>query len=428
MNPEDAAPDASPALGPHTRLGLAELSIRTDEDGECIVGSLASGRFVGMPALGARVIELLREGLTLREAEERLARDEEAEVDVAAFAEALVEYGFVREVDGRPLDAPGGLRPNLAWLEARHVAWMFSLPALLAYGALLAAGLVTLLFGLRWRPRYDDFFWVAATSITLTVNTAVYFGVLAVHELMHLVAARSLGVPARINLSTRLHNLVVQTDVTGLWSVPRGKRYRVYAAGMASDLGFVAVSALLLAYAPLPPLAQGLLRALVLMCFIGLCWQLQFFMRTDVYFIVMDLLRCKNLFENAVAVLRHRAGRLRRKLARAPLPDRDADPLAELPAHERWRVRLYAVVVLFGSAWALGVFALFGLPILVEMFVRAVLALAHGVRAGEAWAFADGAATIVIEGGLQGLFVVTFVRQRWEWFASLGRRLRGGHA
>ena len=60
------------------------------------------------------------------------------------------------------------------------------------------------------------------------------------------------------------------------------------------------------------------------------------------------------------------------------------------------------------------------------MFVRAALSVVRGVRTGDAWAFADGAATIVIEGGLQVLFVVTFVRQRRGWFTEMRRRLRGG--
>jgi hypothetical protein len=47
-----------------------------------------------------------------------------------------------------------------------------------------------------------------------------------VHELAHLAAARSLGVPARIGLSTRLFYLVAQTDVSGIWAAPRRARYR----------------------------------------------------------------------------------------------------------------------------------------------------------------------------------------------------------
>jgi putative peptide zinc metalloprotease protein len=156
------------------------------------------------------------------------------------------------------------------------------------------------------------------------------------------------------------------------------------------------------------------------MCFMGLCWQLEFFMRTDVYFVAMDLLRCKNLYESSLASLKHRAARLWQLLARRPAT---ADPLESLPPRERLRVRIYSYFVLVGSAWTLGVAALLGLPIMIEMFIRAGVSVFRGVAERDAWAFSDGMVTIVIEGGLQVLFVITFLKNRRPWLAALRRRL-----
>jgi hypothetical protein len=141
-----------------------------------------------------------------------------------------------------------------------------------------------------------------------------------------------------------------------------------------------------------------------------------------VYFMVMDLLRCKNLFENSVAALKHQALRLWGAVVRRPVSGA-ADPLESLPPPERARVRIYSYFVLFGSAWTLGMAALYGLPIMVEMFARAGESVVRGISGRQGWAFADGMVTIAVEGGLQLLFLVTLAKNHRPRLAALRRRL-----
>jgi putative peptide zinc metalloprotease protein len=406
-------------LTPETRVTLYPLTMRL-EDEEYIVGRAETGEFVALPEVGGRIVELFRRGCPLGEAQAQLQQEYGAEVDLDDFVASLVELGFVQALDGHRLETAEAPRPNLAWLQARHVRWLFSRPVQFIYLILLAAAAFTLVTRPELFPRYQDFFWSPITSLVILVNTAIVMTNLALHELAHLVAARSLGVPARIGLGTRLHNLVVQTDVTGLWAVPRRQRYRVYLAGMAWNLFGMSVAFLLLAYAPLAALARDLLQALVLAVFLGVLWQFEFYMRTDMYFVIMDLLRCHNLFGDSLAYLRYRARRLWRRV----FPTADAapaNPLDHLPTHERRKVSLYAWFVLVGSTVSLIVFALYGLPILVELFVKAGLSVWQGVAQRQLWPFLDGAATLAIEGGLQVAFVVTFLRNRRGWLAALRR-------
>jgi hypothetical protein len=74
---------------------LHDLAIR-EEDGDHIVGRVATGVFVAVPAVGVRVIELLRQGLSVAETRERIA-GAGTEVDVDAFVADLRECGFVVE-------------------------------------------------------------------------------------------------------------------------------------------------------------------------------------------------------------------------------------------------------------------------------------------------------------------------------------------
>ena len=61
------------------------------------------------------------------------------------------------------------------------------------------------------------------------------------HECAHWLAARAVGVPARIRISRRLFFLAFETDLTGLWSVPRRRRFGAILAGMALDAAILAV-------------------------------------------------------------------------------------------------------------------------------------------------------------------------------------------
>lgn len=412
-------------LTDEVQVTLYPLAVRL-EDQEYIVGRVETSEFVALPQVGGRIIELFQRGLSLGETQALLQKEYGAEVDLGDFVVNLVELGFVQALDGHPLETSQVSNPNLAWLQAHHIAWLFSWPVKAIYLAVLLAAALTLIARPGLFPRYQDFFWSPFTSLAILVNTAMVMSNLVLHELSHLAAARSLGVPARIGLGTRLHNLVVQTDVTGLWAVPRRQRYRVYLAGIAWDLGGIAVALLLLAYAPLPALAQNLLRAFILGVFLGVLWQFGVYMRTDVYFVCMDLLHCHNLFEDSLAYLRYRWRQLGRRLFPASVLE-PTDPLEHLPEHERRKVRFYAWFVLVGSTVTLTVFALYGLPILVELFVKASRAVWQGIVQRQLLLFLDGAVTIAIEGSLQVAFVVTFLRNRRHWFAALrqaiGRRL-----
>jgi hypothetical protein len=395
-----------------TVVRLHELAFRDGDDSDdVVVGRPALGEFVELPKVGADAVRLLGDGLSVAAVEERIAREQDVELDVAELAEALVDLGFVAAVDGAALPDPADERPgsHLPWLRAEHVRWLFGRTATAVWFLVVAATAVT-----WWRepglfPSAADFYWTQYVGLAVLVGTVMFSVNLSIHELMHLAAARSYGAPARIGFSTRLHYLVVQTDVTAVWAVARKHRYRVYLAGLRWDAFVVCVCALLTAYAGLPPLAHGLLGALALTVLMSMIVQLQVYVRNDLYYVLMEWLRARNLYQDGIAYVRY-LWRRRRGL----------DPLAELPARERRGVRVYAVAMAVGCTAAVTSFLVFGLPILVEGIAGAFAGLDDGpVRA------LDSALIILVEGTLQGIFLVTFFRvHRHRFPLRLRRRPR----
>lgn len=410
---DDAPGDAG--LRPDSTVALHPLAIRdSDDDPESVVvGRAELGEFVELPRVAADALQLLGDGSTIAEAEARIEAEHGVSLDLPELVEALVELGFVAVVDGRPVPDPADDRPgsHLPWLRDRHVRWLFTWPVGVLWLVVVVAAIVT-----WWRQpglfvEASDFYWTTYVGLAVLVNTALFSVSLSVHELMHLAAARAYGAPARISFATRLHHLVVQTDVTAVWAMPRRLRYQVYLAGLLWDGLVICASGLLIAHAGLPGAVDRLLAAVSLCVLLSSLFQLQVYMRTDLYYVLMEWLRCRNLFHDGMAFARHL---LRRAARRASV-----DPTAALPTRERRAVRLYAVAMAAGSVVALSVFALFGLPILIEGVVRAGTGLVDGVRTGGVLQTVDSAVIILVEGTLQTIFLVTLWRRHRH---RVGRR------
>jgi putative peptide zinc metalloprotease protein len=400
-------------IHPDTVLRLHALAFRDGDDSdEVVVGRPDLGEFVELPRLGAAAVTLLGAGLSVRAVEERIAREHGVELDVVELAEALVELSFAAAADGTPLPDPADERPgaHLPWLRAAHVRWLFGRTATAVWCLVALAAVATLLRRPDLVPSATDFYWTPYVGLAVLVGTLMFSVNLSVHELMHLAAARSYGAPARIGFSTRLHYLVVQTDVTAIWALPRRARYRVYLAGLRWDSFTVSLCVLLIAHVRLPDPAERLLAALAVTVVLSMVAQAQVYVRTDLYYVLMEVLRARNLYQDGLAYLRY----LWHGVRRGPT----IDPGPGLPTRERRGVRVYAVAMALGCAAALTSFLFFGLPILVHGIAGAV----GGLVAGPGPRALDSALVILVEGALQALFVVTFVREHRERWR---RRRRG---
>lgn len=396
---------------------MRALTIRPSEDDPdcCVVGRPEGGEFVELPRVGVDAIRLLGVGLAVGEVEERLAEGADRP-DVAGLVEGLIDLAFVASVDGRVLPDPVGTgRFTVPWLRAAHVRWLFTRPVLAGYLVLLGAAVVSVARHPGLLPGYSDFFWTDYVGLATLVNTALFAAGAVVHELLHLAAARAFGLPARIGVGTRLNNLALQTDVSAAWALPRRDRYRIYLAGMAWDVAAVCLALLACQYA-VGGVTRDLLAAYVLVATIGIAFQAQVWMRTDLYFVLMDALRCRDLFHDGLGYARY----LLVRAARRPAPD----PSLVLPQRERRAVRIYAPLVVVGSAAALAAYALFGIPVLVETTARGITALTDLGSGGDVLRAVDGGLVLAVTVALEVAFLLAFHRSHPTWFGRGPHQVR----
>jgi hypothetical protein len=341
------------------RLAVRALTVVPDSDG-FLVGETESATFVVLPAEGVQVLELLRAGRTLGEASREARRLLGHEVDVADFARSLVELGFAT-VDGDPAAAveEKPAPEASAWLRGAFspVAWA-------GYGACGLAALALLALDPGLFPRVSDIFFLDTPARSLAALTVLIYALAAAHEGCHWLAARADGVRARIAVSRRLYFLVLEIDLTRLWSLPRRRRYGALLAGMAFDT-IVLLSALVARLGAGErwwPLGEGAARFLAAVTFVqvaAITSQFWIFVRTDVYAVLVNATGCVNLFRVNLLLARH--------ALRLTTPEQERE-LSESYPRDLAVARWYRWIYVLGLACAAWFFVAFFAPASVRVF------------------------------------------------------------
>lgn len=330
--------------------------VRRVEGGEVIIGCPDTATFLALPPDAVAVLDALASGRTVGEATALYREKFQEELDVQALLERLEHEGFVwlegREPEGK--QGPSPLRFHFSNIPVSFARRFFSPPMLMLCGAIIVVGVVLLFTQKQLLPGWRAYLFRDRITLTYLLLMLLGYAAVFVHEMAHLLAARALGISCRLGIGNRLWMVVAETDMTGIWAVEPHKRYLPFLAGPLVDA--VSASLLLIISAvaqkglfTLPPLFAALLQALLLSYLMNLLWQCYFFVRTDFYYALANLFRCKNLLGDTVTYLRNQ---LVRMSGRGQLEDQ-----SHIPAHEMRVIRLYAFIWVGGRA--ISFFALF---------------------------------------------------------------------
>jgi hypothetical protein len=393
---------------------LGERSLRfppltfLHEGEDVVVGRPDADLYVVLPADGAALLRRLRDGAAPAAAAAWYAEEFGEPVDVDDFVGSLRDLGLLADGPGPDDDGPDDEGPARAVRFQRLGAAVFSPLAGLAYAAVVLAGVAAVLADPHLAPRHEHVFWSGSLVVVELSLFVLQFPLVAVHELAHVLAGRRLGLSTSLRVSRRLYFLVFETVMNGLVSVPRARRYLPMLAGMLADL-VVAAALTGTAWLLRGPVADvgwlsGLCLALALTTLLRMAWQLYFFLRTDVYFLLTTVLGCVDLHgvtrQYLANAVNRRLGRTHRLVAEDSWHPRD-----------RRAARWYAPLVVGGYAMALGLLVVVAVPVawtfLSEAFARVFLGAASS--AGHFW---DSALLLLLNGAQLGAAAVLAVRER----------------
>jgi len=407
-------PDTVVAVQPFTRQ---------PEGDDVIIGVAETGVFLAVPPEAVELLEQFAQGKSVGEVSNLYQQRYGEVLDMDDFLGLLETKGIVKPfVQGRAqTSASQPARPpapkvryhfgNFPQAVARRI---FSRPVLAVCFVLIVMATAAMVQDHSLIARPSDFYFPEHRAFTWVLFTLIAYASILLHEAGHLVAARAVGVSSRLGISNRLWYLVAETDLTGLWGIPRNQRYLPLLAGLLIDATSAAALILLLFargqhWLEMPVLVVRLTRAMVLSYWLRIVWQFFLFVRTDIYFVIVNFFNCRNLLKDTEAFLRNLVAKV---IPRVRTVDQSGIPVAE-----RRVIHAYSGVWVAGRAMAF--FTLFVVTIPVAL--RYIKNLAGVFKAGYSanrYSFVD---SIVLAAVVLTPIIIGFVL----WVRGMFRRERG---
>jgi putative peptide zinc metalloprotease protein len=283
-----------------TKVSLRPLTIRKDKK-NYIIEDESTGEFFEMPKVCIDAIDMINQGKALDQVENALKTQYPHEdVDVLDFVSQLLELELVSELNGKEITRIVEAENNtgFTWIPSSIGRFFFHSISVKLYIGLLAASIGMLLINPGLFPRYTDLFVFDLMLKNVAAWLLITFLLVLLHEFGHVLAVRSEGLPAKIELGHRLFFIVLETDMSQVWKLPAEKRTKLYLAGMYFDMTvlFLAITAQF--FLMEGTIFNGLLKLVVLDTFIRLTYQAAVFMKTDLYYVIENKTGCYNLMEN----------------------------------------------------------------------------------------------------------------------------------
>lgn len=409
---------------------------RQVEGEEIVIGRVDTGVFLALPPDAVEILDSLAQGKTVGEAQDLYLKNHGEVPDVEDLLQFLQSKGFVRpsvKKDQKAEPAPPAPGPASAPVPAAdaeppQIRYHFTnVPQSLAerlFGrtSLTICAFVMALAGLvalrepSLVPGRDALYFSEHSTFKTLLLILMGYTTVFIHEMGHLLAARAAGVPSRLGIGHRMWILVAETDMTGLWSVPKRKRYLPMLAGPLIDV--VSASAILLLlfaesrrWIALPGLVHQLCAAMFFVYMMRLLWQCFFFVRTDFYYVIATFFGCKSLMRDTQVFL----GNQFRRLFSGNQVDQSRVPKSEMRV-----IRAYAWVWLIGRINAFIFLFFVTIPVATKYLQSSSGTLLSGFSQGS-YAFFDALFVVIF-------YIVPLGIGFGLWIRSMTRRWRQGSA
>ncbi len=338
---------------------------------DVIVGRKDIDSYASFPADGAALLQLLQSGVGTEEATNWYFERYAESIDIADFLATLDDLQFLRhETDGEVVETILVPSSSSIWQALGRAT--FSPVAWIIYAALFVYCLSVMIRFPYLRPSYSNLFF---TPYLVVLELGLFLGQfpgILFHEGYHMLAGKRLGIPSRLGVGRRIYILVFETHLTGLWSVPRKKRYLPFLAGMFADLIWFSLLTITagLIHGSGNPLSflSGFLLALAFATGLRLIWQFYFYLQTDIYYVFTNLLHCVDLQQTTRQYLWNRVYRLFGRTDK--LQDEE-----EWHPRDRQVARWYVYFFVAGYLFTIGTFLIAGLPAALRIFGLLVVRL-----------------------------------------------------
>jgi putative peptide zinc metalloprotease protein len=391
------------------------------EGNEIIIGNPETGTFLAVSSDAAEVLNQLAQGKSVGQVSDLYQQKYGEKPDLDHLLSILQRKGLVGPTgehsrgERTPARAQQLSQPRYHFSNfPQPVAHLlFSRPVIGFYSLIVGLALTAIYRDPELRPAPADLFFPDHRALSCAVLIVFSYAAIVFHELAHLIATRAVGVNSRIGIGHRLWYAVAETDLTGLWAVPKRQRYLPMLAGILIDATSAATLVLLLfarrrEWLVFSSVWMRLVRGMVFTYLMGIAWQFFLFVRTDLYYVIATVLNCRNLLGDTQVYLRNQLARI--------IPSVTPKDQSAIPRSERQVIRAYAVFWIAGRIWAVYVLLLVTLPVGVSYIQNLGAALKTGYSSNPS-DFTDALVTAAC-------FLVPIILGFMLWIGALLRRER----
>ncbi|HEX6977435.1 MAG TPA: hypothetical protein VF185_03760 [Patescibacteria group bacterium] len=385
----------------NSKIKLFPLTIQPGRKGKIIIGSKRTNSFIIIDSYWEKFVEVAKKEKKVSKIAEKL-RKEDPNNFIGSYSTSKVKlmflffamYKLVEKIDGKTVFE--NKRITAIRINPKLTNILGSKPFVLVYFFLALFGLFfTVLNGFSVLDP-QNFFWSGYLSVTFLTYFVFTVVMIVVHEFAHFVAARKFGLTGNFSLSNRLQFLVVESKFPNMYSITKRGRIIVFLSGTLIDLATVGVLYFFLPINPkhtnTPLAVSALIKQFLLLEWVAILWQFLFYMKTDFYFVVKEMLGIENLYTYA-------------KKRTMSFIKRDENPVL-LSKRENNIVNIYTALFVFGTIFGIWRYLTIHLPITIRFIFQSLSNLFTGVFTNNFVLSMDGFVVLIIE----LIFVTLFVR------------------
>jgi putative peptide zinc metalloprotease protein len=380
-----------------SKIKLHPIEVRKDKK-NYIVEDVTNGEFFEMPEVCVIAIEKINAGFCLGDIEDDLKiQFPEEEVNLLDFAEQLLSFEMIEEIDGSLIEMKAKKREKLGLtsISPKVGKVFFNNKMKLTYIILLLLNVTFLSINPHLFPHFKDVFIFDFMFQNIIVWIVIGGILVLIHELGHILAIRAHELPTKLEVGHRLFFIVLETDLSLGWKLSSKERIFVYFAGMCFDnvVLFIALMAQIL-FPNAPEMFNSIMAFIALDVVIRLIYQCFVYMKTDLYYVLENLTGCHNLMENTKNIIFKR---------------KEAFTVFE---GEIRTIKFYSVFYFLGIALSILLFVCYYIPQLAYTLIKVAPGLYSSIHSVE---FLDS--VIVL-----GQFVIVLGLLTYSWAKSFRRK------
>lgn len=266
---------------------VADFQVVSDSPTHCLLGSPSQQKYFRAPMVAGEICQRLLSGEPLDLVAEHYQNRPEP-INVRQFVAQLQTMGLWGD---RSSERPESHSISPRWSAIGRI--LFSPIAMALYGMGLGGSIWFLASGALPGVFGSSLLTGSYLSMAATVLLFADIILTTLHEAGHMLAARAYGVPTQLQWGRRLFFPVLQTQMTGLYGIPRPRRWIPILAGMAVDSMILIVVTLLLWKGPAS--WHAVLAWIAVRQILALLWEQMAFLKTDMYYLLTMMTGLYNL-------------------------------------------------------------------------------------------------------------------------------------